>query len=484
MIWPFFVKHIKTIVVCALLFFAAALLALGPRADEGVPAGRTVIEYWEKWNGDEEAQMRQIVDEFNNTVGAQKNIYVRFVSTSLINQKALVATAGGVPPDVAGLWDVNMVQFAALDALEPLEDMAKEYGINSSTYKPVYWNAVNWNGHLYALISTPSSTALHYNKRIFQESAGKLRAAGLDPDQAPQTLDELDRYSAALDEIGPNGRIIRAGSLPLEPGWFTDYMYMWYGADIWDAKNQKFTLTDPGVVKSFAWIQSYSKRLGKDATNEFQNAVGTFDSPQNSFLVGSVVMELQGPWMANYILNQKPSMDGCATRYDDNINEPLEERLKRMEWAVAPFPSAVPGMKDVAYCGFDTLVIPKGCKHKEEAFAFIAYVNRQEVMEKLCNLHSKNSPLAKVSENFLEHHKNPYIKVFEELANSPNAQTIPKIPILPEVVSELDNVKQELALLHGTPEEALAEAQRRLEKKWAMFQDKQRARYANGSHAD
>ena len=144
-----------------------------------------------------------------------------------------------------------------------------------------------------------------------------------------------------------------------------------------------------------------------------------------------------------------------------------------MEWAVAPFPSAVPGMKDVAYCGFDTLVIPKGCKHKEEAFAFIAYVNRQEVMEKLCNLHSKNSPLAKVSENFLEHHKNPYIKVFEELASSPNAHCPPQIPILPEVVSELDNVKQELSLLHGTPEEALAEAQRRLEKKLAMFQFRQ-----------
>ena len=59
-----------------------------------------------------------------------------------------------------------------------------------------------------------------------------------------------------------------------------------------------------------------------------------------------------------------------------------------------------------------------------------------------------------------------------------------RLPILPEVVSELDNVKQELSLLHGTPEEALAEAQRRLEKKWAMFQDKQRARYANGSVAD
>ncbi len=47
--------------------------------------------------------MRVIVDDFNNTVGAEKGIYVRYVSSSTINQKTLVATAAGVPPDIAGL---------------------------------------------------------------------------------------------------------------------------------------------------------------------------------------------------------------------------------------------------------------------------------------------------------------------------------------------------------------------------------------------
>ena len=47
------------------------------------------------------------------------------------------------------------------------------------------------------------------------------------------------------------------------------------------------------------------------------------------------------------------------------------------------FPSAAAGLTDVTYCGFDTLVIPKGSRHKKEAFAFIAFVNRQNVMEKL-----------------------------------------------------------------------------------------------------
>jgi maltose-binding protein MalE len=133
-------------------------------------------------------------------------------------------------------------------------------------------------------------------------------------------------------------------------------------------------------------------------------------------------------------------------------------------------------VKDVCYAPYDTLVIPKGSKHKQEAFEFIAYVNRQDVMEKLCNAHSKNSPLQKVSQEFLEHHKNPYIKVFEDLANSPNAQTIPKLPIMPEVGDELTNVAQSVALLEAEPEDALRVAQDRLQASYDDFMAKQRAR--------
>jgi multiple sugar transport system substrate-binding protein len=150
--------------------------------------------------------------------------------------------------------------------------------------------------------------------------------------------------------------------------------------------------------------------------------------------------------------------------------------MKRLQWAAVPFPSAVPGLNDVSYAPFDTLCIPKGSKHKKEAFEFIAYVNRQEVMEKLCNAHSKNSPLKKVSDDFLEHHKNPYIKVFEDLANSPNAYSLPQIPIMPEVGDELNNAVQSVALLEAEPEAALKQAQDRLQTKYDDFMQKQHAR--------
>jgi multiple sugar transport system substrate-binding protein len=472
---------IKVFALCLLVIPAIAILAYGPRGDESLPKDRVVIDYWEKWTSDEEAGMREIVNDFNRDAGAKKNIYVRYVSISAINLKALMATAAGVPPDVAGLWDGNLVQYAALDALEPLDDLAAEHGINELTYKPVYWKACHWDGHLYCLVSTPATVALHYNKKIFQDNAANLRAAGLDPDRAPQTLAELDAYAKVLDKIGADGHIERAGYLPLEPGWYLNFTQLWFGADIWNPETQKFTLTDPKVIEAFKWVQSYSRRLGKDAMNEFRGGVsgGTVNwaSPQNPFMTGSVAMIQQGPWMANHILNFNPKMDGLENASQEDLRVPLAERLKRIQWAVAPFPSAVPGLKDVTYAPFDTFVIPKGSKHKKEAFEFIAYVNQQAVMEKLCNLHSKNSPLRQVSKDFLEHHKNPYIQIFEDLANSPNARAVPQNPIMPEAGDELNNAAQSIALLQSEPEAALQLAQTRVQAKYDDFMQKQRARH-------
>ncbi len=469
-------RPIKAIVVSMLAIPALAVLIFGPRSDEALPPDRVIVDYWEKWTGEEEAQMREIVNDFNSTVGVKKHIFVRYVSTSLVNQKTLTATAAGVPPDIAGMWATNLVQFAASDALEPLEDMAREHGITSETYKPVYWKGCNWDGHLYGLISTPCSIALHYNKKVFMENAERLLSAGLDPTRAPRTIAELDAYAAALDEREADGRIERAGYLPLEPGWYTNYVYAYFGGDIWDEKAHKFTFLDPRVIKSFEWVQSYSKKLGADASAAFHAGLGNYDSPQNAFLIGTVAMEQQGPWMANYILTNKPALSGVKSAADDDLSQPLEQRLKRYDWAAAWFPSAVPGVNNISWCDFDTLVIPKGAKHKKEAFEFIAYVNQQEVMEKLCIMHSKNSPLVKVSDNFLEHHKNPYIRIFEEEAKSPNARSLPQVPIMPEVVDEFNALVQRLVLMRGTPEEELRAAQDRLQAKYDAFMEKREAR--------
>jgi multiple sugar transport system substrate-binding protein len=415
------------------------------------------VEYWEHWTGDEEAGMRAIVDDFNATVGRDKKIFVRYASTSDIEKKTLIVTAAGVPPDIAGLYNQNIPQFAAQDALEPLDQMAAEHGITEGTYKKVFWDELHYDGHLYGLVSTAFDLGLYYNTEIFQQRADSLRARGLDHDRAPRTIAELDAYAQALDKIDPDGQISLAGFLPLEPGWYKNYTCIFFGGSWWDEKNHRFTFTDPRVVRAYTWIQSYTKRLGPEHETAFRGALGNFDSPQNSFLAGLVAMEQQGTFLANFIQKQKPSMRG--------------------KWAAAPFPSDDPNLKDVTYCNCDVLVIPRCAKHKREAFEFMAFVNRQEETEKLAATHCKISPLAKVSDHFLQNHPNPYIRVFDALAASPNAHATEPVPIYMEVNDEMIEFTRRLSNLDVTPEEGLRDLQERMQKRYDDFVEEQRQRH-------
>jgi multiple sugar transport system substrate-binding protein len=268
----------------------------------------------------------------------------------------------------------------------------------------------------------------------------------------------------------------RAGFIPLEPNWFINHICIWFGGSIWDAQEHRFRFSDPNVVRAYEWIAGYSRRLGQDALTTFQSGFGNFDSPQNAFIAGQVVMQQQGPWMANFIGQLKPSMSQVLWTREQEMTRPPDQRPMNYEWAVEAFPSAVPGLEDVTYCGFDVMTIPRGARHKREAFEFIAYVNRQDVIEKLNKLHCKNSPLANVSEEFLNSHPNPYVRVFERLANSPNARPMPQIPIAPEVLAEMNVLVQRVALLQVEPAVALKEIETRLQAKYDQFVAQQRAR--------
>ena len=66
--------------------------------------------------------MQRTVDQFNRS---QNKIVVEYLPLSNVDRKALVATAGGDPPDVVGLWAFNVYSFADRDALQPFDDFIR-----------------------------------------------------------------------------------------------------------------------------------------------------------------------------------------------------------------------------------------------------------------------------------------------------------------------------------------------------------------------
>lgn len=428
-----------------LITCTATLLGMGGLASTAAPAragdepARPVrVTYWDKWGGAEKNAMQAVVDDFNSS---QSRIFVEFMSISDIVQKTLLATAGGIPPDLAGIWAANVVEFADKGALHPLDELARGTIVNRDRYLPVYWNMGVYKDRLWGVPSTPATTGLYWNKSLF-------RAAGLDPERPPRTIAELDEYAQKLTKV-ENGRIAQIGFMPAEPRWWPFFWVNFFGGRLWDGDG-RITLDDPGNVRAFEWIQSYPKRYGVAALQDLSSGFGDFASPQDPFLSGKLAMIFQGVWLANYIHQLAPGLD----------------------FGAAPFPALRAGGPPVTYVDSDMVVIPRGAKHVAEAFEFLTFLSRQSSLEKLNLGQQKNSPLREVSDAFFANHKHPYIHLFQDLASSPGGVGQPKMSLWWEYRREIETVFQRVWLMQATPEEALAHGNARMQKAW----DQARAR--------
>ncbi|HTE18940.1 MAG TPA: ABC transporter substrate-binding protein [Armatimonadota bacterium] len=427
-------KIVTALLVCAgLVLFWVAFRPQPAPAD-----GKVHVRYWEKWTGFEEDAMRAVVSAFN---ARQDRIHVEYLAVSQVNQKMLLSTAGGNPPDVAGVWDYDVVTFADYGALRPLDDFCKESGLGPDHYLPAYWNLCVHRDQVFAMPTTPASVALHWNRKMFAE-------AGLDPNKPPRTLEELDQMAEKLTKRDAAGKIIQMGFLPAEPGWWNWGWGYFFGGQLWDGQS-KTTLTTEENLRAFRWVKSYVDKYQARDLSVFQSGFGNFSSPQNAFISGQVAMVLQGVWMANYIHNNNSSLD----------------------WEAAPFPPPAnrPDLANSTPVGLDVLVIPKGAKHPREAWEFIEFVQSQEGMEMLCLGQWKHSPLAKVSDRFFREHKNKRIKLFYDLAKGTHTFSTPRVGIWREWQDEMKSGFENIWTNGQDPETALRYVQDRVQPKMTRY---------------
>ncbi len=405
---------------------------------------RIHVVYWEKWTGSEGDAIKKVVDYYNTH---QNKIKVDLLTISSIQNKTLLAVAGGDPPDVAGLYGPNVTQYADDNAVIPLDPYLKKYHITRSDYIPAYYDVGTVNGHQYSLPSTPASTALFYNRALF-------KAAGMDPDKplhwhnGHYTLEEMDKDAARIAKLDRNGHLKIAGFLPSEPGWWEWGWGYFFGGQLWDGVN-RITATDPGNVAAYRWIQSFSKKYGTTNLSSFQSGLGQFSSSQNGFMSGKVAMEIQGVWFYHYISLYAPQM------------------IKQHEWGVAPFPypAARPDLAGTTFIDEDVLTIPRGARHPNAAFQFIRFMESPVGMDMLCSLQWKMSPLIHNVPGFYRSNHNPTARFFAEQAMGKNTVAPPKLGIWPQYTEALSNAYDTVSLMKGTPLQAMQAVQTEMQPK-------------------
>lgn len=398
---------------------------------------KVTVTYWEKWTGIEAVAIERVVKAFNEK---QDKIEVKYVPVRDYTTKLIaVFSAGETPPDVVGTQIFQVIDFAGKGLITPLDDYAKASKISRTTFLPGFWEGGVYQGRLYALPSTGHSWLMFYNKRLFKE-------AGLNPNSPPKTMNELNAANRKLTKKDPDGKIIQMGFNFKDAGtsWHIWRWPWWFGAELWDEKKQELIFDDK-VLAAYEWMYNNAQEVGLKALQEFVGTFGEWGGPNTPFLKEKTAITFQGPWLSLHIRTYNPKMQVGAAAW--------------------PAVDEVVAKGPVVFVDSDTVWIPKGAKHPDEAWEFIKFLNSAEG-QRILNCGEGGAERVPTVRNyggsaFIKEHLSPFIKTHIDLMYSRNVKITPKIPVFLTYASEMAAAADDIYLKGDNPKERLEKAIKR-----------------------
>ncbi|MCC3144617.1 ABC transporter substrate-binding protein [Halanaerobium sp. Z-7514] len=203
----------KGIVFCLSILLLSALVFLSP---VGAQEDQVLLNFYYPVGvaGPLASVVDEMVNEFNET---HPNITVQPVYSGDYDdtmQRVQTGVMGGNPPDIAVVEISEAHSLLQMNATIPLTEFIEQ---EEGDFLEPFFDAFLANGNLYGEQWTipfqRSTPVFYYNKDHFAEKADELLAAGLDPERAPDTWDELVAYAEVLTDREANrwGLIIPGG---------------------------------------------------------------------------------------------------------------------------------------------------------------------------------------------------------------------------------------------------------------------------------
>lgn len=120
--------------------------------------------------------------------------------------KALTAFKSGDPPDIAVLLSTDMFTLIDEDAIAPFDDLLKTDADKAwaTSFFPAFMENSQTAGKTWGIPFQRSTIVMFWNKDAFKE-------AGLDPDKAPDTWDELVADGGKLTKRDASGNVSQWG---------------------------------------------------------------------------------------------------------------------------------------------------------------------------------------------------------------------------------------------------------------------------------
>ncbi len=393
---------------------AAALLLLAwtftpsppPRVQAAVPAGhrRIPVYYWHMWAAQWRPVMTHVVDEFNRSQDKYEVIPLQVPTPPEGDQKFLLATAGGDPPDVMAQWTPAISAWAQAGSLRPLDTRmtpAERRYFLHDTFPAMHKNGW-YKGHLYGLVVNFDVYACYYKPQ-------EWRKAGLDPDRFPATLEELVATGTKLNRTDASGRLTRLGFLP---ALWTNYLPA-FGGSLYDPATGQVRLDTPPNLAALTFITQTHQQIGFDKVQRFTAGLGSQQGASWPFITDQQAIVLDGEWRVKQMAEYAPDLDYRV--------------------ALLP-PAASGGIPQASYSAASYLTIPVGAKHAAGAWEFIKFWSGLNDPARAAAFNVSfgwlpNSPQMAASPTYQAYLRRfPQYQTFVTLAASPNIVTLPPVP--------------------------------------------------------
>lgn len=261
----------------------------------------------------------------------------RFVPFDRLNQEYMRAFATRSTPDLLMVNTTDTQFYAASGQLLDLTDrIAASDIINFDEIFPGYQAAVTYEGRIYQVPKGANTLMLYYNKDMAE-------AAGIDPDQAPESWAQLRDYVERLtnSEARVFGIAFSATNTQEAPWQWLPFARM-AGAE-WDNIN-----TEGGVRALTLW---------RDFVAQGQASPEVLVWPQGdaaaSFRSGQAAMVIQGSWDVD-TMSEAP-----------------------FEWGLWMLPPEEEGGQRVSAAGDFTYGIPGAAENPDLAFELVEYIYSQ-----------------------------------------------------------------------------------------------------------
>ncbi|TCL71667.1 carbohydrate ABC transporter substrate-binding protein (CUT1 family) [Hydrogenispora ethanolica] len=186
-----------------------------------VSAKEVTIQFWHAMGGHNMEVVNSLVDQFNKTHPGIK-VEAQMAGTyDDVLSKTQAAVRTKTAPHVIQIFEIGTRVMIDSGIIIPVEDLGKKVARDRSFnwnkwIKPVA-NYYRMDGKLNSMPFNSSTPLLYYNKTFFKQ-------AGLDPNQPPQTFEDLKKYAEKLTVRDAQGAVTRYGMTLAIYGWFAEQM--------------------------------------------------------------------------------------------------------------------------------------------------------------------------------------------------------------------------------------------------------------------